>query len=93
MPSENSQTNRVDTILGIALLPYLTFLVRRSLSIGDAIEVSLVLLLEVRLLLSVAGYIPMTNFENSIRGAVAMMLTLVMLNLMVAYLPALRRKF
>lgn len=88
-----TQTSRVDTLLAVATLPYLTFLARRSLSIGDAIEVSLVLLLQARLLMSITGYLPMTAFENSFHGALTAVLTLVVLNLLVAYVPELRRKF
>lgn len=88
-----TQTNRVDTLLAVALLPYLTFLARRSLSIGDAIEVSLIVLFQVRLLLSITGYLPMTHFENSFSGALTTVLVLVALNLLVVFVPALRRKF
>lgn len=86
-----SQTNRVDTLLAIALLPYLGFLARRTLTVGDLIEVSLVLLLQARLLLSITGYLAITPFENSFGGALALVLTLVVLNVAAIYVPALRR--
>lgn len=88
-----AQTNRIDTLLAVALLPYLTFLVRRSLSVGDAIEVSIVVLLQFRFLLSITGYIPMTEFENSFRGALAMVLSLAVINILILFVPELRHKF
>lgn len=84
------QTNRVDTLLAIALLPYLTFLVRRSLTIGDAIEIALVVLVQTRLLMSVTGYIPMTAFENSFGGALTTVVTLAVINVLVVLVPVLR---
>lgn len=86
------QTNRVDTLLALALLPYATYLARHGPTLGDAIEIGLVLLVEARLFLSVTGYLPVSRFENSLGGAVAAIVVLVVLNLAVAYVPALRRK-
>ena len=86
------QTNRVDTLLAIALLPYLTYLARHGPTIGDAIEVGLVVLVQARLLLSITGNLPMTPFENSFGGAMTAVTVLVLLNLLVAYVPALRKR-
>ena len=87
-----TQTNRVDTLLAIALLPYLTYLARHGPTVGDAIEVSIIVLFQARLLLSITGYIPITPFENSLGGAVTAMITLVVLNLLVMFIPAMRKK-
>ena len=87
------QRNRVDVLLAVASLPYVTYLARRSLSIGDAIEVLLVVLLQARLLLSITGRLPMTAWENSMGGALTAVLTLTLINVLVVMVPALRRRF
>ena len=86
------QTARLDHVLSVALLPYLAFLVRRSVTVGDAIEIGVLALLQARLLLSVTRQMPMTAFENSPAGAATAMAALVALNVAVALVPALRRR-
>ena len=85
--------HRIDSITAIALVPFISFLSRRpSLSRADAIEVALVLLLEVRMLLSVFNVMPLTDFEASQRGALTVMATLVAFNVIVTLIPELRAR-
>ena len=86
------QTNRVDILLAVALVPYLTFLARHGPTIGDAIEVAVIVLMQARLFLSITGYLPMTRFENSLGGAVTAIVTLVVINVLIMYVPALRKR-
>ncbi len=86
------QTARLDHVLSVALLPYLAFLVRRSVTVGDAVEIGMLALLQARLLLSVTRQLPMTPFENSAGGAATAMAVMVGLNVLVALVPAMRRK-
>ena len=87
-----TQMNRVDTLLaGAAAIP--TFLARRTLSIGDAIETGLVILIQFRLLLSITGYIPdklLRTLSTVLSRRVAV---LVVINVLAMYVPALRRRF
>lgn len=88
------QTHRADTLSAIALLPFLSFMSRRPhLTRADAIELALVILLEVRMLLSFAGSFPVTSFEASQKGAITAAAVLIILNVLSELVPALRKPF
>lgn len=86
---------RPDALTAVALVPFISFLSRRQqqLTIGDAIEFALVVLLECRMLLSATNYLPLTDFEQSTSGVVTFVGALVALNVLIAVTPALRQPF
>jgi len=90
--SKKMQRSRTDTVLAVALLPYVAYLLRRSMTVADAIEVALIALLEARLFLSLTNNLPMTPFENSFGGALTLVLTLVTINVLALTVPAMRRE-
>lgn len=85
---------RADTLTAIALLPFLSFFSRRPfVSIADAIEFALVVLLEFRMMLSVLNYLPLTAFETSPAGVLSAVGVLVVLNVVTLFMPTLRGRF
>lgn len=85
---------RLDTVTAIALIPFISFMSRRPyVSVGDAIELAIIILLEVRMLLSATGYLPLTKFEASANGVVTLVGVLVVLNIAVFLMPSLRKHF
>lgn len=85
---------RPDALTAVALVPFISFMSRRQqLTIGDAIEFALVVLLECRMLLSATNYLPLTDFEQSTSGVVTFVGALVALNVLIALTPALREPF
>ena len=86
--------SRPDTLSAIALLPFLSFMSRRpAVTRGDALEFALIVLLEFRMLMSVAGFMPLTAFETSAAGVAAFVGALVVLNIAIFALPFLRERF
>ena len=93
MAATKPYTQRVDTLTAVLLTPYITFLLRRpALTVGDTIELALLMLLELRMVLSATGHVPLTSFEGSFNGAVTAAVTLVVLNLAITMVPALRER-
>lgn len=89
MTTDNILT-RPDALTAVALLPFISFFSRRPfVSVGDAIEFALVLVLECRMLLSATGYLPLTRFEQSTSGVVAFVAILVALNIIIMLVPSL----
>lgn len=82
---------RVDVLLALALLPYVLFLTRRRITIGDAIEVALIFLAEARFFLSISGFLPMSRFENSFAGALTVVVAFAVINVAALSVPTLRQ--
>ena len=84
---------RVDILSAVLLTPYITFLLRRPmLTVGDTIELALLMVLEIRMVLSATGHVPLTSFEGSFNGALAAAATLIVLNVAITMVPALRER-
>jgi hypothetical protein len=87
-------TYRMDTIGALSLLPFLSFMSRRPhLTRADAIELAMVILFEVRMVLSLVGSFPVTSFEASNKGAIVFASVLISLNVLSELVPALRKPF
>ena len=84
---------RLDVCSAVALVPFISFFFRRPMyTYGDALEFGIVLFITARMFLSATSYLPLTRFEASQRGVLLFVGIFILLNALIAFVPALRRR-